>query len=101
MNDDTAKTDNTSKTEDTLETDSEVLIVTSKNELLSFGYIYDNIGKEVVYEGQTYSLSKHGIRYIYPLMFLGYPSQNPAIKPRKPVWKTKLGELTLTISDIP
>jgi len=86
--------------DDTSETDSEVLIVTSKNELLSFGYIYDNIGKEVVYEGQTYSLSKHGIRYIYPLMFLGYPPPNPAIKPRKPVWKIKLGELTLTISDI-
>ena len=85
--------------DDTSKTDSEVLIVTSKNELLSFGYIYDNIGKEVVYEGQTYSLSKHGIRYIYPLLFLGYPP--PANKPRKPVWKTKLGELTLIISDIP
>jgi len=78
----------------------EVLIVTSKNELLSFGYIYDNIGKEVVYEGQTYSLSKHGIRYIYPLLFLGYPTQSPVTKPRKPVWTTKLGELTLIISDI-
>ena len=76
----------------------EVLIVTSKNELLSFGYVYDNIGKEVVYEGQTYSLSKHGIRYIYPLLFLGYPP--PAIKPRKPVWKTTIGGLTLIISDI-
>ena len=84
--------------DDTPETDSEVLIVTSKNELLSFGYVYDNIGKEVVYEGQTYSLSKHGIRYIYPLLFLGYPP--PAIKPRKPVWKTTIGGLTLIISDI-
>ena len=91
-------------TDYTSKTDSEVLIVTSKNELLSFGYIYDNIGKEVVYEGQTYSLSKHGIRYIYPLMFLGYPASpsiSPAIKPRKPVWKTTIGELTLIISDIP
>jgi len=90
--------EDTSETEETSENDSEVLIVTSKNELLSFGYIYDNIGKEVVYEGQTYSLSKHGIRCIYPLLFLGYPP--PAIKPRKPVWKIKLGELILTISDI-
>jgi len=86
--------------DDTSETDSEVLIVTSKNELLSFGYIYDNIGKDIVYEGQTYSLSNHGIRYIYPLLFLGYPPSNPAIKPRKPVWKTTIGGLTLIISDI-
>ena len=80
--------------------ESEVLVVSSKNELLSFGYIRDNIGKEVVYEGQTYSLSKHGIRYIPPLIFMGYPNPTPAMKSRKPVWKTTIGGLTLTISDI-
>ena len=80
--------------------ESEVLVVSSKNQLLSFGYIYDNIGKEVIYEGQTYSLSKPGIRYIPPLIFMGFPNPIPAIKPRKPVWKIKLGELTLTITDI-
>ena len=80
--------------------ESEVLVVSSKNELLSFGYIRDNIGKEVVYEGQTYSLSKHGIRYIPPLIFMGFPNPIPAIKPQKPVWKIKLRKLTLIISDI-
>ena len=78
----------------------EVLIVTSKNELLSFGYIYDNIGKEVVYEGHTYTLSKHGIRYIPPIVFLGYPNPTQAIKPRKPLWETRIGELKLIVSDI-
>ena len=86
--------------DDTSETDSEVLIVTSKNELLSFGYIYDNIDKEVVYEGQTYSLSKPGIRYIPPLIFMGIPYPKPFIMPRKPLWKTMLGGLTLIVSDI-
>jgi len=80
--------------------ESEVLVVLSKNELLSFGYIYDNIDKEVVYEGQTYSLSNPGIRYIPPLIFMGFPYPKPFIMPRKPVWKIKLGELILTISDI-
>ena len=80
--------------------DSEVLVVSSKDELLSFGYIHDNIGKEAVYEGQTYSLSNHGIRYIPRLMFSGYPNQTSVIKSRKPLWETKIGELTLIISDI-
>ena len=80
--------------------ESEVLVVSSKDELLSFGYIHDNIGKEVVYEGQAYSLSKHGIRYIPLLIFMGFPNAEPAMSSRKPVWKIKLGGLTLTISDI-
>ena len=80
--------------------DSEVLVVSSKDELLSFGYIHDNIGKEAVYEGQTYSLSNHGIRYVPRLMFSGYPNQTSVIKSRKPLWETKIGELTLIVSDI-
>ena len=78
----------------------EVLIVLSKDELLSFGYIFTNINKEVIYDGRTYSLIKHGIRYIPRLMFSGYPNQTSVIKSRKPQWETKLNDLILTIIDI-
>ena len=79
---------------------SEVLIVSTKEELIKFGYIFTNINKEVIYEGQTYSLIKHGIRYIPRLMFSGYPNQTSVIKSQKPSWETTIGGLTLIVSDI-
>ena len=82
------------------ESESEVLIVLSKDELLSFGYLCDNNGKEVIYDGRTYLLIKHGIRYIPRLMFSGFPNQTSVIKSRKPQWETKLNDLILTIIDI-
>ena len=79
---------------------SEVMIVSSKPELISHGYVYENIGKEFVYEGSTFVLKLQGLRNIHLTPFMGYPNPNPMIKPRAPVWILKVKDLEMTISDI-
>ena len=40
---------------------NEVLIVSSIKELMSYGYIPENVNKEFVYEGLTFLLKEMGI----------------------------------------
>ena len=40
----------------------EVIVITTKQELISNGYIYENIGKEFIYEGLSFLLKENGIR---------------------------------------
>jgi len=79
---------------------TEVMIVSTKQELISNGYVYENIGKEFVYEGSTFVLKHQGLWNIPLTPFMGYPNPNPMIKPRTPVWTLILKDLELTISDI-
>ena len=70
-----------------------VTVVSTKRDLLDFGYNVDNKHKEVIYNNQSFTLKKHGIRHIiYP-----FPSN---VNPRQPIWNIKLGELFITITDI-
>jgi len=78
----------------------EVLIVSTKAELLKFGYVFTNVNKEVIYEGRTFLLKQCGIRNTLRIPFMGYPNPNPAIITQKPIWNMKLGEITLSINDI-
>jgi len=83
--------------------DQEVLVVSSKEELQNFGYMYTNVNKEVIYEGRTFLLKQCGIKNIFtpnvPITpFMGY--SQPFIVPRQPQWIVKLNELTLTVMNI-
>ena len=74
----------------------EILIVSTKEELLSFGYLFTNVGKEVIYDGHTFLLKQCGIRQWTNAPFMGYPT----IKPQKPSWNLYMSDLTLTVSNI-
>ena len=76
----------------------EVLIVSTKEELLKFGYIFTNVNKEVIYEGRTFLLKQCGIRHTMGIPYMGYPK--PFIIPRNPQWNIKIGEITLVVNDI-
>jgi len=76
----------------------EVLIVSTKEELLSFGYLFTNVNKEVTYDGQTFLLTQCGVRSTLRLPLMGY--SKPFIMPRNPQWTIKLGDLTLVVTDI-
>lgn len=81
----------------------EVIIVSNKHELLSFGYVYDNVGKEVIYNDVSFLLKRHGIREIrqFHLPFMGYNTAIlPQIVPRNPIWIMAVGDIELTITDI-
>ena len=75
----------------------EVLIVSTKEELLKFGYVFTNVNKEVIYEGQTFLLKQCGIRHTMGISFMGYPK--PFIIPRNPKWNIKLDNIIL-VNDI-
>tara|TARA_B110001469_G_C9413790_1_gene211570 strand:- start:56 stop:313 length:258 start_codon:yes stop_codon:yes gene_type:complete len=83
--------------------DQEVLVVSSKEELKKFGYLYTNVNKEVVYEGLSFLLKQCGIKQSFKPMvpiipFMGY--SQPFIMPRQPQWEIKLNELTVTVTNI-
>jgi len=40
---------------------NEVIVVGSKQELIGNGYVYENIGKEFIYEGLSFLLKENGI----------------------------------------
>jgi len=79
---------------------TEVIIVTTKSELISNGYVYDNVGKEFIYEGMSFLLKRQGLRNIPLTPFMGYPNPNPMIKPRTPVWTLILKDVEMTINHI-
>ena len=78
----------------------EILIVSKKEELLSFGYLFTNVNKEVIYDGQTFILKQCGIRNIMKVPFMIFPNPNPIIRSRKPLWNIKIGDITLVVNDI-
>ena len=79
---------------------TEVLIVSSIKELMSYGYVYENIGKEFIYEGLSFLLNENGIRSYPTIPFFGYSQTKPTILPRKPTWILKIKGIELTINDL-
>ena len=79
---------------------NEVIIVSSKKELLGQGYIYENIGKEFIYQGLSFLLKENGIRNYPKIPFFGYSNPKPSIIPRKPKWILKIKGLEIVITDI-
>jgi len=79
---------------------SEIVIVSTKDELIAHGYVYENIGKEFVYEGLSFLLTENGIRSYSKLPFFGYSNPRPEIIPRKPKWTIKLRDMNLMVYEI-
>ena len=78
---------------------SEILIVQSKEELLDFGYKRDNVGKEVIYEGKTFVLSRVG--YVMQNMDIFCYANQPLIPiSQQPIWSLTIGELTMSVINI-
>jgi len=80
-----------------MKSDTEIIIMSSKQELMGQGYLYANVGKEFVYEGHSFILKQHGIRQLPVVPFMGYPH---VVIPRKPIWIVSFKDLQLTITDI-
>ena len=78
--------------------DHEIVVVSTKLELLGQGYIYDNVGKEFVYGGTTFLLKQAGIRKMPVLPFMGYPHVSGM--PRKPTWQITVNDMELIVRDI-
>ena len=74
---------------------SEVMIVSTKQELFSNGYVYENVGKEFIYEGSSFLLKQQGLLNIPITPFMGYPNPNHIIQPRAPVWIMKVKDLEM------
>ena len=83
---------------DSILKDNEIVVVSTKLELLGQGYIYDNVGKEFVYGDTTFLLKQAGIRKMPVLPFMGYPHVN--VMPRKPTWQITVNDMVLIITDI-
>jgi len=79
---------------------TEVIVVGSKQELIGNGYVYENIGKEFIYEGLSFLLKENGIRSYPTIPFFGYSQTKPTILPRKPTWILKIKGMELTINDL-
>jgi len=79
---------------------SAVIIVSTKDELIGQGYIYENIGKEFIYQGISFLLKENGIRNYPKLPFFGYSNPRPEIIPRKPKWMVKLNDIHMMVYDI-
>ena len=80
---------------------NEVLIVSSIKELMSYGYIPENVNKEFVYECLTFLLKEMGIRGYGSLHYWMYaPPKPPIITPKKPTWILKIKGMELTINDL-
>ena len=80
--------------------DDEVVVVSSKKELINFGYLSTNINKEIIYNGVTFLLKECGIRHTYRLPYMGYPNPNPIIIAKNPAWNIVLDGAILTITNI-
>lgn len=79
---------------------NEVIIVSSKEELLGQGYIYENIGKEFIYQGLSFLLKENGIRNYPKIPFFGYSNPKPSIIPRKPKWILQVKGISAIVIDI-
>ena len=79
---------------------NEVIVVGSKQELIGCGYVYENIGKEFIYEGLSFLLKENGIRNYPNIPFFGYSNPKPSIIPRKPKWVLKVKDICVTVTDI-
>lgn len=75
-----------------------VIVVSSKEELISQGYIHTNVGKEFIYSGKSFILKHAGIRVYAGIPLVGYAGFKPQIAPRLPKWILKIDELTMEIS---
>jgi hypothetical protein len=83
--------------------EQEVLVVSSKEELQNFGYLYTNVNKEVVYDGLSFLLKQCGIRNYpnYPnIPLFGYGNPYPKIVPRKPLWILNIKDMNMIIQEI-
>ena len=79
---------------------NEVIVVGSKQELIGNGYVYENIGKEFIYEGLSFLLKENGIRNYPKIPFFGYSNQRPEIIPRKPKWMVQLKDINMMVYGI-
>jgi hypothetical protein len=79
---------------------NEIMVLSTKKELIGQGYIYENIGKEFIYEGLSFLLKENGIRNYSNIPLFGYSNPRPAIIPRKPKWVLQLKDLEIVITDI-
>lgn len=79
---------------------SEVIIVSTKEELIGHGYVYENIGKEFIYEGLSFLLKENGIRNYPNIPFFRYSNSRPEIIPRKPKWILQVKDMNMTVYEI-
>ena len=90
--------ENSTLLKDSILKDNEIVVVSTKLELMGQGYIYDNVGKEFVYGDTTFLLKQAGIRKMPVLPFMGYP--HVSVMPRKPTWQITVNDMELIITDI-
>jgi hypothetical protein len=77
-----------------------VIVVSTKNELISNGYIPSNINKEFIYQGNSFLLKQFGIRAFPYSPIFGKSPYNYKTIPRKPIWSLKLNDLIIEIHNI-
>tara|TARA_B100001094_G_C17454990_1_gene450084 strand:+ start:178 stop:420 length:243 start_codon:yes stop_codon:yes gene_type:complete len=78
---------------------NEVIVVGSKQELIGCGYVYENIGKEFMYEGLSFLLKENGIRS-YGGLHYWMAQPRPEIIPRNPKWVLKVKDICVTVTDL-
>ena len=78
---------------------NEVIVVGSKQELIGCGYVYENIGKEFMYEGLSFLLKENGIRS-YGGLHYWMAQPRPEIIPRNPRWVLKVKDICVTVTDL-
>ena len=78
---------------------NEIIVVGSKQELIGCGYIYENIGKEFMYEGLSFLLKENGIRS-YGGLHYWMAQPRPEIIPRNPKWVLKVKDIRVTVTDL-
>jgi hypothetical protein len=76
-----------------------ILVVSSKQELLAFGYSVSNIHKEVIYEGTSFTLIKPGFKKVVSIPFTPL---SPFAKSYelKPTWSFTVGDAVCRINHI-
>ena len=70
----------------------------SYDELMNMSYSSENEDNDIIYDNQTYTLIRSGIKTDAPIY--SYSNQINYDIPRKPIWTIQLGEHILTITDI-
>ena len=75
---------------------SSLIVILKKEELIGSGYIYENIGREFIYEGNIFKLMENGIRGT-PRSFF---SKRPSIIPREPKWLLTINNLKMYVTGI-
>jgi hypothetical protein len=75
----------------------EVLEARTMDEFINLSYNSVNIGKQLVLEETSYTLLQNGIKETNTF---NYANQMNIPMPRKPTWSVKVGNQTLTVSDI-